>query len=54
MHCSFVEGGLALAVICQYAPSGWAEEEIKQALVNFTFQTLEGQDEVGSAAPALQ
>ncbi len=33
---------------------GWAEEEFRRVKVNFTFENVEGQDEVSSEASAFQ
>ncbi len=55
-HSSFVEDGLALAVIGWCASktgSGWAEEEFRRVNVNF-FENFEGQDEISSEASAFQ
>ncbi len=57
MRHSCVDDGLVLPVNCRYAllvRLGWAEEEINQALVFFTFENFEGQDEVSSEASAFQ
>ncbi len=43
MHRSCVEDG-----------SGWAEEEVRWAEVNFTLEHLDGQDEASSEASAFQ
>ncbi len=40
--------------MCTHHGSGWAEEEIRRAKVNFTSENVEGQDEVSSEAPASQ
>ncbi len=39
---------------CVKDGSRWAEEEVRRAEVNFTFENLEGQDEVSSEVSAFQ
>ncbi len=54
---SCTKDGLVLAVIGRcalVARLGWAVIKVRQAKVNFTFENLEGQDEVSSKASAFQ
>ncbi len=56
-RCSCVEDGLVRAVLLRVPSepgSGWAEEEARRVKVNFTFENVEGQDEVSSEASAFQ
>ncbi len=57
MHRSFAEDGLVLTVVRRCVPSarlGWTEKEIRRVKFNFTFENLEGQDEVSTEAPGFQ
>ncbi len=52
MHRSFGKVSLSVQSSVCVLPepsSGWAEEEIRRAYVNFIFENLEGQDEISSA-----
>ncbi len=56
-HRFCVEGGLVLAVIGRCAlvdRLGRAEEEFRCVKVNFSFENVEGQDEVTSETPVFQ
>ncbi len=56
-HRSWDEDGLVLAVIGRCAlvvQLGWAEEEVGRVKVNFTFENVEGQDEVSSETSVFQ
>ncbi len=56
-HRSFVEEGLILAVIGRRAlvdRLGVGEEEFRRVKINFSFENVEGQDEISSGTSAFK